>query len=596
MEMTLLIKLFRFLKQFTLQIIAIFILIFTQVLANLYLPTLMADIINKGIVQKNTLQTISFLGFSGTYKGMDYIFRIGIIMLIISAGGVICSIISAFLSSQTAVGLGRIVRNKLFTKVEGFSLHEFDKVGTATLITRTTNDVIQVQAATIMIFSILLFAPLTALGGIVMALREDKTLTWIFAVVIPLLGIIIGITLKFAMPLFKLMQVKIDKLNLVLRESLIGIRVVRAFNRIDTEKDRFNDANTDLMDNAIKVNKIMAFLLPIMMLIMNLTTVAIIWFGAKRIDTGSMEVGSLIAFMQYGMQILFGFLMLAMVFIMIPRAQASAIRINEVLEMEPEIVDPKVIKLADKQSGYVEFKDVTFSYPGADQPAISHITFSAKPGETTAIIGGTGSGKSTLINLIPRFYDATSGEVLVDGVNVREMSQEALRAKIGFVPQKTVLFTGTIAENIRYGKDDATIEEIEHATKVAQATDFVNGMKEGYDHLIAQGGTNVSGGQKQRLSIARALVRKPGIYIFDDSFSALDFKTDAKLRAALKKETAKSTVIIIAQRVATVMDADRIIVIDDGAIAGIGTHKELLTSCKVYHEIVSSQLSEEELS
>ncbi|WP_026881852.1 ABC transporter ATP-binding protein [Clostridium akagii] len=590
------IKLFRFLKQFTLQIIAIFILIFTQVLANLYLPTLMADIINKGIVQKNTLQTISFLGFSGTYKGMDYIFRIGIIMLIISAGGVICSIISAFLSSQTAVGLGRIVRNKLFTKVEGFSLHEFDKVGTATLITRTTNDVIQVQAATIMIFSILLFAPLTALGGIVMALREDKTLTWIFAVVIPLLGIIIGITLKFAMPLFKLMQVKIDKLNLVLRESLIGIRVVRAFNRIDTEKDRFNDANTDLMDNAIKVNKIMAFLLPIMMLIMNLTTVAIIWFGAKRIDTGSMEVGSLIAFMQYGMQILFGFLMLAMVFIMIPRAQASAIRINEVLEMEPEIVDPKVIKLADKQSGYVEFKDVTFSYPGADQPAISHITFSAKPGETTAIIGGTGSGKSTLINLIPRFYDATSGEVLVDGVNVREMSQEALRAKIGFVPQKTVLFTGTIAENIRYGKDDATIEEIEHATKVAQATDFVNGMKEGYDHLIAQGGTNVSGGQKQRLSIARALVRKPGIYIFDDSFSALDFKTDAKLRAALKKETAKSTVIIIAQRVATVMDADRIIVIDDGAIAGIGTHKELLTSCKVYHEIVSSQLSEEELS
>jgi ATP-binding cassette subfamily B protein len=596
MEMTLLIKLFRFLKQFTLQIIAIVILIFTQVLANLYLPTLMADIVDNGIVQKNVLQTISFLGFSGTYKGMDYIFRIGGIMLLISAGGVICSVLAAFLSSRTAVGLGRIVRNKLFTKVEGFSLHEFDKVGTATLITRTTNDVIQVQAATVMIFSILLFAPLTALGGIVMALREDKTLTWIFAVVIPILGIIIGITLKFAMPLFKLMQVKIDKLNLVLREGLTGIRVVRAFNRIDTEKNRFNDANTDLMDNSIKVNKIMAFLLPVMMLIMNVTTVAIIWFGAKRIDAGGMEVGSLIAFIQYGMQILFGFLMLAMVFIMIPRAQASAIRINEVLEMEPEIIDSKIIKLADKKSGYVEFKDVTFSYPGADQPAINHITFSTKPGETTAIIGGTGSGKSTLINLIPRFYDATSGEILVDGVNVREMSQEALRAKIGFVPQKTVLFTGTIAENIKYGKADATIEEIEHAAKVAQATDFVNGMKEGYDHLIAQGGTNVSGGQKQRLSIARALVRKPGIYIFDDSFSALDFKTDAKLRAALKKETAKSTVIIIAQRVATVMDADRIIVIDDGSIAGIGTHKELLTSCKVYHEIVSSQLSEEELS
>lgn len=596
MEMTLLIKLFRFLKQYTVHIIAIVILIFIQVLANLYLPTLMADIIDKGIVQKNVVQSISFLGYSGAYKGIDYIMRIGAIMLIISAGGVICSIIAAFLSSKTAVGLGKIVRNKLFEKVEGFSLHEFDKVGTATLITRTTNDVTQVQTATVMIFSIMLFAPLTAIGGIVMALREDATLTWIFAVVIPLLGIIIGITLKFAMPLFKLMQVKIDKLNLVLRESLTGIRVVRAFNRIRTEKARFDDANTDLMNNAVKVNKIMAFLLPIMMFIMNVTTVAIIWFGAKRIDTGGMEVGSLIAFIQYGMQILFGFLMLAMVFIMIPRAQASAIRINEVLDMDPEIIDSKNTKLADKQSGYVDFKDVTFRYPGADQPAISNITFSARPGETTAIIGGTGSGKSTLINLIPRFYDVTSGAILVDGVDVREMSQESLRSKIGFVPQNTVLFTGTIAENIKYGKDNATTAEIKHAATVAQATDFINGMKEGYDHPIAQGGTNVSGGQKQRLSIARALVRQPEIYIFDDSFSALDFKTDAKLRAALKKETSKSTVIIIAQRVATVMDADRIIVIDDGLIAGIGTHKELLTSCKIYHEIVSSQLSEEELS
>jgi len=596
MGMIFLIKLFRFLKQYTLQIVAIVILIFTQVLANLYLPTLMADIVDKGIVQKNVVQTISFLGYSGSYKGTDYIIRIGIIMLIISAGGVICSVISAFLSSKTSVGLGRIIRNKLFTKVEGFSLHEFDKVGTATLITRTTNDVTQVQTATVMIFSIMLFAPLTAIGGIVMALREDTQLTWIFAVVIPLLGIIIGITLKFAMPLFKLMQVKIDKLNLVLRESLTGIRVVRAFNRIDTEKARFDDANTDLMNNAVKVNKIMAFLLPIMMLIMNVTTVGIIWFGGKRIDAGSMEVGSLIAFMQYGMQILFGFLMLAMVFIMIPRAQASAIRINEVLEMEPEIIDPKKFISADKQSGFVEFKDVTFSYPGADQPAISNISFSTRPGETTAIIGGTGSGKSTLINLIPRFYDATSGQVLVDGVDVREMSQESLRSKIGFVPQNTVLFTGTIAENIKYGRSNATTEEIQHAATVAQATDFINETKEGYDHLIAQGGTNVSGGQKQRLSIARALVRKPEIYIFDDSFSALDFKTDAKLRAALKKETADSTVIIIAQRVATVMDADRIIVIDDGAICGMGTHKELLSSCKIYHEIVSSQLSEEELS
>jgi ATP-binding cassette subfamily B multidrug efflux pump len=387
------IKLFRFLKQYTLQIMIIVVLIFTQVLANLYLPTLMADIIDKGIVQKDVVQTISFLGFTGAYKGVDYIIRIGGLMLLFSAGGVICSVIAAFLSSRTSVGLGRIIRNKLFAKVEGFSLHEFDKVGTATLITRTTNDVTQVQTATVMIFSIMLFAPLTAIGGIVMALREDTALTWIFAVVIPLLGIIIGIALKFAMPLFKLMQVKIDKLNLVLRESLTGIRVVRAFNRVDTEKARFDDANVDLMDNAIKVNRIMAFLLPVMMLLMNVTTVAIIWFGAKRIDAGSMQVGSLIAFIQYGMQILFGFLMLAMVFIMIPRAQASAIRINEVLEMKSDIVDPKTSILANNKSGYVEFKDVTFSYPGAEQPAISNISFSAMPGETTAIIGGTGSGK-----------------------------------------------------------------------------------------------------------------------------------------------------------------------------------------------------------
>ena len=590
------IKLFRFLKQYTMQIVAICVLIFIQVLANLYLPTLMADIVDKGIVQKDVMQTISILGFSGTYKGTDYIIRIGAFMLLISAGGVICSIVAAFLSSRTAVGFARIIRNKLFDKVEGFSLHEVDKFGTATLITRTTNDVVQIQAVMVMIFSIMLFAPLTAVGGIVMALREDRPLTWIFAVVVPILGIIIAITLKYAMPFFKVMQVKIDKLNLVLREELTGIRVIRAFNRIDAQKVTFDNANTDLMDNSVKVNRIMAFLLPIMMLIMNVTTVAIIWFGGKRIDAGSMQIGSLIAFIQYGMQILFGFLMLAMVFIMVPRAQASAIRINEVLEMEPEIIDPLSAIIADKQSGYVEFKDVTFSYPGAEQPAISKITFSARPGETTAIIGGTGSGKSTLVNLMPRFYDVSSGSVVVDGVDVREMSQESLRLKISFVPQNTVLFSGTIAENIQYGKNGATMEEIKHAATVAQATDFIEGMKEGYDHFIAQGGTNVSGGQKQRLSIARALVRNPEIYIFDDSFSALDFKTDARLRAALKKETVKSTVIIIAQRVATVMDADRIIVLDEGQIVGIGTHKELLTSCEIYHEIVSSQLSEEELA
>jgi len=573
------IKLYRFLNEFTTQIAAIVVLIFFQVIANLYLPTLSSEIIDKGIVNND----------------FNYILRIGGLMLLISAGGVICSVGASFLSSRTAVSLGMIIRSKIFTKVESFSLHEFDKIGTATLITRTTNDVTQIQQVTVMMFSIMLFAPLTGIGGIIMALGEDKQLTWIFAVVIPLLAIIIGAVLQRGLPLFKLMQVKLDKLNLVLREGLTGIRVIRAFNRIKHEKERFDVANRDLMDNAVKVNKIMAVLMPVMMLIMNITTIAIFWFGSKRIDAGSMQVGSLMAFMQYGMQILFSFLMVAMMFIMIPRAQASAVRINEVLDMEPEIVDLEKTSLADQKCGYVEFKDVTFSYPGAEQPAIYNISFSACPGEVTAIIGGTGSGKSTLINLIPRFYDVQSGSVLVNDVDVRQISQEDLRAKIGFVPQKNVLFSGTIAENIKYGNDSASLEEIQHAADVAQATEFINGMDKGFDHFIAQGGTNVSGGQKQRLSIARALVRKPEIYIFDDSFSALDFKTDARLRAALKNETATATVLIIAQRVATVMEADRIIVLDEGQIAGMGTHRELLTSCKVYHEIVSSQLSEEEL-
>ncbi|MGH4139564.1 ABC transporter ATP-binding protein [Clostridium sp.] len=573
------IKLYRYLDEFTTQIAAIIVLIFFQVIANLYLPTLSSDIIDKGIVNND----------------LNYIIRIGGLMLIISAGGVLCSVVAGFLSSRTAVGLGMIIRGKIFEKVESFSLHEFDKIGTATLITRTTNDVTQIQQVTVMMFSIMLFAPLTGIGGIIMALREDKPLTWIFVVVIPVLFIIIGSVLRKGLPLFKLMQVKLDKLNLVLREGLTGIRVIRAFNRIEHEKKRFDFANRDLMDNSVKVNIIMAILMPVMMLIMNLTTIAIFWFGSMRIDAGSMQVGSLMAFIQYGMQILFSFLMVAMMFIMIPRGQASAVRINEVLDMQPDIEDLEKTRLADEKNGYVEFKEVSFSYPGAEQPAISNINFSAGPGETTAIIGGTGSGKSTLVNLIPRFYDVVSGSVLVNGVDVREISQEDLRSKIGYVPQKNILFSGTINENIKYGNDSATREQIVHAADVAQATEFINGMDMGFDHFIAQGGTNVSGGQKQRLSIARALVRQPEIYIFDDSFSALDFKTDAKLRGALKKETAIATVIIIAQRVATVMDADRIIVLDEGRIAGIGTHKELLDSCRVYHEIVSSQLSEEEL-
>ncbi len=573
-------KLYRFLKSYTAYIAVVIVLLFVQVLSDLYLPTLMANIVDHGIVNKD----------------VNYILRVGGFMLLVAAGGTLCAIIATFLSSKTAVGFGKILREKIFTKVESFSLHEFDKIGTATLITRTTNDVTQVQQVSVLILSMMISAPLTCIGGIIMAIQEDRGLTWVLLVSVPVLFAIIGIVLARGIPLFRLMQLKIDKLNLVLRENLTGIRVVRAFNRIDQEKKRFDNANLDLMNNSVKVNKIMAILMPMMMLIMNFTTIAIIWFGGIRINNGDMQVGSLMAFIQYATQILFSLLMLTMLFIMVPRAQASAVRINEVLDTDPEIKDPLKGKPASIQRGFVEFKDVSFSYPGAEQPAISNINFSATPGEITAIIGGTGSGKSTMVNLITRFYDVESGCVLVDGVDVREMSQETLRAKIGFVPQKTVLFSGTIAENIKYGREGATLDEIKHAVQVAQATDFVTGMEAGFDHVIAQGGTNVSGGQKQRLSIARALIRKPEIYIFDDSFSALDFKTDAKLRAALKPEIAEATVFIIAQRVTTVMDADRIIVLDDGLIAGIGTHKELLNSCEVYREIVASQLSEGEIA
>lgn len=385
-------------------------------------------------------------------------------------------------------------------------------------------------------------------------------------------------------------------MNLVLREVLTGIRVIRAFNSEDREKRRFNKANRDFADTAVRVNRIMAAMMPAMMLVMNFTTIAILWFGGIRVEQGSMQIGDLMAFIEYVMQIMFALVMLSMIFVMIPRARASADRINEVLEIEHQINDPDEMRISDNRRGLVEFRDVTFSYPGAEKPVLSDISFTANPGEVTAIIGGTGSGKSTLIHLIPRFYDVGGGSVLLDGVDIREMAQEDLRSKIGFVPQSPVLFSGTVSENIRYGKEDATDEEVVHAADIAQASDFIYAMQEGFDAVIAQGGTNVSGGQKQRLSIARALVIKPEIYIFDDSFSALDFKTDAKLRSALKKETGDSTVIIVAQRVSTVMDAEKIIVLENGKIAGVGRHRELLKTCRVYREIVMSQLSEEEIA
>lgn len=574
------IRLFKFLKPFAPFIAIVLGLVFLQTIADLYLPTLMSDVVDKGIMKGDT----------------DYILRTGGIMLLFTAGGVVCSVLASYLSAKTAVGFGRVLRNKVFNQVESYSLHEFDKLGTATLITRTTNDITQVQMVSMVIMRMMFSAPMMCIGGIILALSKDKSLTLVLVAALPVLIGAIAIIAGKGMPYFKLMQKKIDRINLVLREKLTGIRVIRAFNRIHMEKQRFDEANEDLTSNYIKVNRIMAFLMPTLMLIMNLTSLAVLWFGSIRIDNGEMQLGALIAFTQYAMQILFSVLMVSMMFIMVPRAAAAAVRINEVLDTVPEINDPEQVKRAEGKKGYVEFKNVSFRYDGAEQPAIDGISFSAKPGEVTAIIGGTGSGKSTLINMVPRFYDVEKGNVLIDGVDVREMSQQELRSKIGFVPQKAVLFSGTISDNIRYGKEDATEEEITHAAEIAQATEFIKSMKDGFNSIIAQGGTNVSGGQKQRLSIARALVRKPEIYIFDDSFSALDFKTDAKLRAALRKEIARSTVLIVSQRVATVMDADRIIVLDDGKIAGMGKHKELIDNCQVYHEIVSSQLSEEEIA
>lgn len=429
-----------------------------------------------------------------------------------------------------------------------------------------------------------------------MALSKDKPLTIILAVALPVLLGLIGFIAAAVVPIFKSLQKKLDKINLVLRENLTGIRVIRAFNRLQIDYNRFMEANRELTETSIKVNKIMAAMQPIMVLFMNITSVAIIWFAGIRIGDGKMQLGDMMAFLQYAMQIMFSLIMVSMMYVMVPRAQASAARINEVFDMEPEIIDTDKPINADKQRGYIEFKDVAFSYPGAEESVISNISFAARPGEVTAIVGGTGSGKSTLISLIPRFYDIDSGSILVDGVDVRDMAQKELRGKIGFVSQTAVLFSGTIADNIRYGKDDASDEEIRHAASIAQANEFIIKMKDGYASEIAQGGTNISGGQKQRLSIARALIRTPEIYIFDDSFSALDYKTDARLRAALKRETGDSTLIIVAQRVSTVMDADRIIVLDNGAIVGMGRHKELFNTCEVYCEIVSSQLSEEEIA
>jgi ATP-binding cassette subfamily B multidrug efflux pump len=574
------IRLFRYLKPYATMVTAVLVLLFIGALTELYLPTLMSDIINTGVVKGDTA----------------YIWKVGGFMLLIAAGGAITAIASTYFSARIAVGFGRDLRNRVFTRVESYSLHEFDKIGTATLITRTTNDITQIQTVLVMILRMMVSAPMMVIGGLIMAFAKDATLSLVLVVAIPLIAGSIALIASKGIPLFSVLQVKLDKLNLVLRENLTGIRVIRAFDRLDHEKQRFAAANSDLTETGIRVNQIMAFMMPVLMLVMNLATIAIVWFGGIRIDSGHMQIGDMMAFLQYAMQIMWSLVMLSMMFIMIPRAEASAVRLNEVLDTVSEINDAVQPKQVAGMRGHVEFRDVTFHYPGAEAPAISHISFTANPGQVTAIIGGTGSGKSTLISLIPRFYDVTSGSILVDGVDVSELTQADLRSRIGFVPQRAVLFSGSVAENLRFGNAAATDDDMRHAAQVAQATDFIDDMPGGFTAEIAQGGSNVSGGQKQRLSIARALIRRPEVYIFDDSFSALDFKTDARLRSALRPETAESTVLIVAQRISTVMDADQIIVVDDGAIAGIGTHRELLNTCDVYREIASSQLSEEELA
>lgn len=573
------IKLLKRLTVYKWAVLAVLVLVFAQSMSDLYLPTLMADIIDKGVVTGDTA----------------YIWKIGAVMLGITGVGALAAVAASYYSSKASMGLGRDIRCQVFNHVERFSLQEFDQVGTASLITRTTNDITQVQQVVIMMLRMVVSAPIMFIGGLIMAVSKDAKLSLVIVAAMPVLVISILLILWKGVPLFGKVQKRLDRLNLVLRENLTGIRVIRAFNRERDEQVRLTKANADLTEVSIKVNKIMAFLMPVMMLVMNLTVVGVIWFGGIRIDNGGMQIGDLMAFIQYVMQIMFALVMASVMFVMIPRAAVSAKRINEVLEMTPTMTDEGT-QTADREKGTLVFDRVTFRYPGAETPVLSDISFAARPGEVTAVIGGTGSGKSTLVNLIPRFYDVTEGSIRVNGVDSQDVPQEELRSKIGFVPQKALLFTGTIAENIRFGKEDATDEEVAHAAQIAQATDFIERMPDGYEARIEQGGSNVSGGQKQRLSIARALVRRPDLYVFDDSFSALDFKTDAALRKALREETREATVLIVAQRVSTVIDADQIIVLDEGKVAGIGTHDELFADNAVYQEIVKSQLSEEEIA
>ena len=574
-------KLIKYLKPYWLQFIGLVILVFATVASNLQLPDYMAKIINEGVVANNN----------------SLIIHNGLIMLLIALAGAVATVLVGFLASKIATGMSKDLRDRVFSRVESFSLDEFNKFSTASLITRSTNDIQQIQIVMVMVLRMVLQAPITGIWAIFKAYNLAPSLSWIIALAVAILLSIIVVLFSVALPKFKILQKLVDKLNLVTRENLTGLRVIRAFNNEKIEENKFDKANIDLTSVNLFVNRLMVIMQPIMMLIFNLTAVAIVWFGAHQIGVGSLQVGNMIAFMQYSMQVIMAFLMISIVFIMIPRASVSAGRVAEVIDTEPKIKNPKkAISPDGKIKGLVEFKNVTFCYAGADTPVLEDISFEAVPGETTAIIGSTGSGKSTLINLIPRFYEVNSGQVLVDGVDVRDMKLEDLYSKIGYVPQKGVLFSGTVLSNIKYGAPKADQSEVELAAKIAQAEDFIKNLDGKYSSPIAQGGTNVSGGQKQRLSIARAIARDPEIYIFDDSFSALDFKTDSKLRQALKTATKNKTILIVAQRISTILSAEKIIVLDEGKIVGVGKHRDLLKDCAVYKEIASSQLSDEELS
>ncbi len=569
----------RYLAPYRWPILLVMALLLVQAIANLYLPELNAEIINSGVAKGDT----------------DYILRTGGFMLVVTFALMIASIISVFFSARIAMGFGRDVRSAIFRAVESFSQVEVNHFGAASLITRNTNDVQQVQQVVLLALNMMISAPILTIGGVIMALRQDVPLTGILLVIIPIMAVLIGVVMGRAIPLFQAMQRKVDRINLVMREKLTGIRVIRAFVRTGLEEQRFDAASLDLMDTGLRVNRLFAITMPALMLIMNLSTVAVLWLGAYRVESGEMPIGNLTAFLQYIIQILFAIMMAVIMFVMVPRAAVSAGRINEVLDTVPSISDPPT-PLSPERRGRVEFRNVEFRYPGAEEPVLCGISFEANPGETTAIVGSTGSGKSTVVNLLPRFYDATGGEVLVDGVNVRDMDRQDLWRRIGMVPQKAFLFGGTVASNVRYGDEQATDDDVWQALEIAQGRGFVSEMPEQLEAPITQGGTNVSGGQRQRLAIARALAHKPDIYVFDDSFSALDFRTDARLRAAINRQLGGATVIIVAQRVGTILHADRIVVLDNGEVAGVGTHDALMTTCETYREIVLSQVTEEEVA